>query len=230
MYFKTVFNKQQAEKILFNSSESWSQSPLAVLQQLVFPFRNLYPSMFFLTVTSSQLFLATRCFFSHLSQSFAAWLVRAKHWIIRMSCWGGGYSAVKTTRCYWIQRKFDHFFAILLFSLFPQSFVPSPCYHTTLIMHCPPQAHWSSCPYLSLQSERIYWQGSALCWGEMCQQHMKKEKIMLATSCLFSFPLLVDGTEKAFRQHHASSGEKDGVNRNGNRARSTGSLGDTKHG
>lgn len=59
-----------------------SQSPVAVLQLLVFPFRNLHPSTFLLMTlrqTSSQLFLATMNFLSHLSQSLAAWLVRAKH-------------------------------------------------------------------------------------------------------------------------------------------------------
>lgn len=155
--------------------------------------------------TSSQLFLATMNFLSHLSQSLAVWLVRAKHWAIQMNCWGGGYAAIQTT-------------------LLPQTFIPPFCYYTALI-HRPPLAHGSLSPCLSLPSERSSWQGPALCCREMRQQQSEKEGSMSATSCVFSTPPLVGGTGKPFRQHHPSSAEKGGVDRSGNRARSTGSLG-----
>lgn len=81
----------------------------------------------------------------------------------------------------------------------------------------------------SAPSERSYWQDPSLCWGEVCQQQTEKEVSMLVTSCLFFSPLRVSVTGKPFR-HHPSSSEKDVVDRSGNRARSSGSLGSTKHG
>lgn len=52
---------------------------------------------------------------------------------------------------------------------------------------------------------------------------------LAATSHFFSSPL-VGATGEPFRQQHPRSGEKDGVDRSGDRARSSGSLGSTKRG
>lgn len=107
-------------------------------------------------------------------------------------------------------------------------------YLLTLSLHCPhPSSSLSLLvpfPHASAPSQRSPWQDPALCWGEMFQLQTEKEVSTLATSCLFFPPLRVSGTGKPFRQHHPSSGEKDVVDRSGNRARSSGSLGSTKHG
>lgn len=80
-----------------SAAQSLSHSPVAVLQLLVFPYKSLYLSVFVLMTllqTSSQLFLATMNFLSHLSQSFAA-----RHWAIQGNYWGGRYATAENTRC-----------------------------------------------------------------------------------------------------------------------------------